>query len=168
MTNRPPHRVTRGYALGLVAADVILACAVLIAAWGMVSLATGRIPVESDVSIAAAPTIIIIALGLMYWSLWLQTLEILRGQRRVQWTQALILAGGAYLIWCLGGIAVGMDVSETWLSPYALILAIIWGLAPIPLWLILFRRIYSDRGRPLWPWEKHDSGADEDRLGEGE
>ena len=158
MNQRPPHRVTRGYVLALIAADAIFACSVLIAAWGLLALTLDTNPVTSDVSMAAAPVIILVAVALLVWSLWVQALEILRGRRTIQWTQAVILAGSSYLVWCLGGIATGMSVNETWLSPFALILAIVWGLASVPLWLILFRRLYSDRGRPLWPWEKKPNG----------
>lgn len=157
MNQRPPHRVTRGYVLALIAADAIFACSVLIAAWGILALTLDINPVTSDVPMVAAPVIILIAVALLIWSLWVQALEILRGRRTIQWTQSVILAGASYLVWCLGGLTVGMDVSETWLSPFALVLAIVWGLAPVPVWLILFRRLYSDRGRPLWPWEKKQS-----------
>lgn len=154
MNERPPHRVTRGYVLALIAADAIFAASVLIAAWGLLALAIDTSPVMSEVPLVAAPLIVIVVFLLLLWSLWVQSLEILRGRRTIQWAQSIILAGASYLIWCLGGVAVGMSVGETWLSPFSFILAIVWGLAPIPLWLILYRRLYSDRGRPLWPWEK--------------
>ncbi|WP_244301297.1 hypothetical protein [Leucobacter insecticola] len=47
-----------------------------------------------------------------------------------------------------------MRIDETWLSPFAAVLAPIWAVAALLFWAILARRVYTDRPTPKWPWER--------------
>lgn len=147
--------VTRGYVAALIAATCIVAVALVVATWGGISLGLGIEPVMTDpVPRAAAPIIIILALVVLAASLWRQALTLLGGQRGAAWGQIIITAGGSYLVWCLGGLLVGMSVPETWLSPYAFALSGSWVVASLCFWGVLARRVYTDKPPPRWPWER--------------
>lgn len=153
--------VTRGYVVGLVGAVTILSLALLVAAWGGISLATGVQPVRTGgVPFSVAPVIIVIAVLLLVLLLWSSAIALLRGQRSPPLVQVVIAGFGAYLVWCMGGLLMGMSVAETWLSPFPVVLAGIWGLAPLVLWAVLIRRVYTDRRPPRWPWESHPAPDD--------
>lgn len=157
MTEGSRRGVTRGYVGGLTVAAVILAAALVIASWGFISLFTGRDPITTPgISRAATPLIVILALGLLGWRLWEQALALLRGRRTPPIGQALVVAVGAYLVWCLLGGILGLSAGETWLSPYAGMLIPIWTLAALLFWAVLVRRVYTDRPPPRWPWERRE------------
>lgn len=157
MTETPRRGVTRGYVGGLIFAVGVLALAVLIAAWAYLSWMLGGGPVVTpDVSVVATPLIVLVLLAMLGWILWGQSIQLLRGRKTPSWPHIALAAVGGYLLWCLGGLLVGMSVEETWLSPFALTLGIVWGLAALVCWSVLMRRVYTDRPTPQWPWEKRD------------
>lgn len=149
--------VTRGYVGGLIVAADIVAAAALVAAWGLLSLATGVDPVRTPhVPRWSAPLVAALAVGALSWSLWQQALVLLRGRRGPAWEHIVTIAASAYLLWCLGGILAGMSIEETWLSPFAALLAPIWAVVSLLFWAVLARRVYTDRPVPRWPWERKD------------
>lgn len=151
----PRRRVTKGYVVALTGAAVFVAASILVAAWGLLALATGGEPVTSGtVPAPASPVILIFALAVLAWGMWRQAIGLLRGRRGPAWSLIVAHALGGYLIWCLGGTLVGMSISETWLSPYAWLIALAWGIGSILFWAVLARRVYTDRPVPKWPWEK--------------
>lgn len=154
MNPREPQRVTRTYARGLIAAVTILAIALLIASWGGLSLLLDRNPVTTDVPAFTAPLLVILSGAVLIVILWRQVLDILRGSRP-GWIYLVIVPGLAYLMWCVGGLIAGLSVEETWLSPFALTLALCWVVALLMFWAVFLRKVYGDRGTPQWPWEKH-------------
>lgn len=156
------RRVTRGYVWGLIFAVAITAFACMLLAWSGISLATGRSPVETPgINLGAAPFAVLLCLALLVWVLWKQSLVLLRGTRSISLTHMLVGSLGAYLIWSLLGMLVGLSVSETWMSPYAFAIALTWALASLLCWVLLLRRVYTDRPAPRWPWEKAgDLGPD--------
>lgn len=155
MTEASRRGVTRGYVGGLIAAVAILGVALLIAVWGGIAYLTGTQPVATPgVWLMAAELIIAVTVGVLIWGLWAQAILLLRGRRTPPLGHTLVLAGGAYLIWCLGGMLFGLGVAETWLSPYAIALAAIWALCSLIFWAVLVRRVYTDRPVPQWPWER--------------
>lgn len=159
MTEGARRGVTRGYVGGLVVACAIVAAALLVAGWGGLGLALDREPVATDgVPRWAAPLILALALAMLAGSLWQQALVLLRGRRAPSWGAIIATAGGAYLMWCLGGILAGMSIEETWLSPFAALLAPIWGIAAVLFWAVLARRVYTNRPAPKWPWERREEG----------
>lgn len=109
----------------------------------------------------AAPVIVVLALAMLAASLWTQSLTLLRGQRAPAWGQIVTTAGGSYLVWCLGGTLAGMQIIDTWLSPYAVALSVSWVLANLGFWAILARRIYTDKPPPKWPWERAEESNDQ-------
>ncbi len=160
--------VTRGYVVGLAGAAVVVALALLIAVWGMLGVATGREPVTTaGIPPVSAEAILLVAVLLLAFGLWRQALVLLRGRRTPPWAHTLVLALGAYFVWCLGGILVGMSIDETWVSPYGVALAIVWAAASLLFWAVLARRVYTDRPVPRWPHERHgdEDGPDWTRFG---
>ncbi|MFV0435148.1 MAG: hypothetical protein ACK5LO_14390 [Leucobacter sp.] len=161
MTEGSRRGVTRGYVGGLILAAVIVAAALTVAVWGVLGLLLDRSPVTSESApLWAAPVIIALALLLLAWGLWLQALTLLRGRRTPPWGYVVSWAGGAYLIWCLGGVLAGMTIEDTWVSPFAVVLAPIWAIAALVFWAVLARRVYTDRDVPKWPWERRVEGED--------
>lgn len=155
MTGGSRRGVTRGYVAGLVLAAVIVAAALLIAGWGLLSLAMQREPVSSDgVPRWAAPLLLVLGLALLAAALWQQALVLLRGRRGPAWGVIVVAAGGVYLLWCLGGVLAGLSVDETWVSPFAAALPLIWVVASLLFWAVLARRVYTGRPAPKWPWER--------------
>lgn len=155
MTEGPRRGVTRGYVWGLIFATMIVAVALIIASWGLISLFGQREPVQTaGIALPAAQLIVAVALAVLCWGLWRQAISLLRGLRTPHWGYIIALMGGAYLIWCLLGTLVGLSLDDTWLSPFAAALALIWGLASLLFWSVLARRVYTDRPTPKWPWEK--------------
>ncbi|MBC9937349.1 MULTISPECIES: hypothetical protein [unclassified Leucobacter] len=153
--------VTRGYAVGLIGAVTLLAFALLVAGWGAIALATGTQPVQTDsVPFVAAPLAVGLSLALLGGMLWTSTVTLLRGTRTPPLAQSVVAACGAYLLWCLVGMLAGMSIGETWLSWYSVVLAVFWALAPLILWAVLTRRVYSDRRPPRWYWENHPAPGD--------
>lgn len=155
MTEPTRRGVTRGYVGGLIAAVAVVAVALVIASWGVISVLADRSPVQTEgVSMLAAELIIALALAALCWGLWLQALVLLRGRRTPPWAHTIVLGVGAYLLWCLGGMIAGLSVDETWLSPYALALALAWAACSLAFWAVLARRVYTNRPVPQWPWER--------------
>ena len=149
--------VTRGYVLGLLGAALVVTAALVVASWGLLGMALSREPVESDgVPLWFGVLSIGLGLALLGVLLWQQALSLLRG-RKSPVAGIMIGAGfGAYLLWGLCGIAAGLGTEETWFSPFALVLIPIWIIAVALFWLVLARRIYTDRPTPKWPWERRE------------
>lgn len=167
MNPEQPHErrrgVTRGYVVGLIGAAVIVAAALVISAWGILGVLLDRDPVLTPgVGPVAAELIVLLGLLVLALGLWLQALVLLRGRRRPPWAHVIVLAAAAYFVWCLGGILAGMSTDETWLSPFALALALIWAVCSLAFWAVLARRVYTDRPAPRWPHERRgdDDGPD--------
>lgn len=151
------RRVTRAYVWGLIFAVVIVAFALMLLAWAAIALATGGAPVSTPgIGLGVAPLAVLLCLGLLVWGLWAQSLVLLRGARSVSWSHLLLVSLGSYMVWCAVGTLAGLSTAETWLSPYALAIALAWMFASLLCWAVLLRRVYTDRPAPRWPWEKHD------------
>ncbi|MGK0722743.1 hypothetical protein [Leucobacter sp. W1478] len=162
MTEASRRGVTRGYVGGLVFATVAVVLALIVAVWGLLALFSDRDPVQTaGITPAAVPLILAAALSALAWGLWLQAVQLLRGLRTPPWAHTLVMAGGAYLIWCLGGLLAGLSIDDTWLSPYAATLTIIFALGSLLFWAVLARRVFTDKAPPQWPWERRsESGPD--------
>ncbi|MBL3698703.1 hypothetical protein [Leucobacter luti] len=155
MNSGPRRGVTRGYVGALITAAVIVATALLVAAWGGLALLLDTDPVETaSVPRWAAPVILLAGLGVLAWSLWRQAITLLRGRRAPSWGSMCTVAIGVYLLWGLAGILAGMSIDETWFSPFAVSLPVIWAVVSVLFWAVLARRVYTDRPPPRWPWER--------------
>lgn len=161
MNSRVPHRITRGYAVGVLAADAFFALSLLVMAWGFLSLGLETSPVTTQISNLVAPALVVVCLAFLVVLLWRELMNLLRGNRP-SWALAIIAPGLAYLVWSLIGMAFSLTVSETWLSPFAFSLAGAWLIAVLVFWWIIMRKLYTGKGRPLWPWERNglDEGPD--------
>lgn len=154
MTEGAPRRVTRGYAAALTFASVMVATALIVALWGLIAVILGRDPVEAAVGFWVAPLLVVLILGMLAVGLWQQAIVLLKGRRAPAWGIIVSVMGGAYLVWCLLGVALGMGFSDTWLSPFAAVLVVACGVAALLFWAVLARRVYTDRPPPRWPWER--------------
>ncbi|MGO3148278.1 MAG: hypothetical protein ACTIJ6_11440 [Leucobacter sp.] len=149
--------MTRGYVVGLIAATLILAASLVVASWGSIGIALDRAPISTR-GIELWFGIITVGGGLVLLGilLWRQALAMLRGSATPAWGIIVGAAFGAYLIWCLFGVLGGLSIDETWVSPFAIVLAPIWAICASVFWLVLARRIFTDRPTPKWPWERRD------------
>lgn len=156
------RKVTRGYVWGLIFAVVIVCIALLIASWGGLSLATGRGPISTPgIGLGIAAMIVVVAIAALVWGLWSQSILLLRGNRTPPWAHIALLGVGGYLLWCLGGVLVGLTIQDTWLSLYPAALGVMWAVGSLLCWAVLARRVYTDRPTPQWPWEKRgEQGPD--------
>lgn len=167
MSSGSRREVTRGYVGGLILAAVIVAAALLIATWGLLALALERDPVTSDgVPRWAAPLLLLIVLALLGCTMWQQALVLLRGRKAPAWGLVVAIAGGSYLVWCLGGLLAGLSIDETWVSPFAASLAPVCGVASLLFWAVLARRVYTDRPVPKWPWERRGEPGPDWAIGD--
>lgn len=149
--------VTRGYVLGLLGATLVVTAALVVASWGLLGMALGREPIEtSEVPLWFGVLSIGLGLGMLGVLLWRQALSLLRGRKSPVWGVVLGAAFGIYLLWGLCGVLVGLTNEETWFSPFAFILMPVWAVAVVLFWLVLARRIYTDRPTPQWPWERRE------------
>jgi hypothetical protein len=148
--------VTKAFVLGLAAMATLFGLAVLVAAWGLLALATDTKPVESQVPFFVAPLILVIALAELYGMLWLIALRALRGNSAPPWGLAFLASAGAVVVWAVIGFLAGFSVAEAFLGFYVLALAASWFLAAMLFWLLLARQVFTDRPTPLWPWERNE------------
>ena len=151
------RRVTRAYVAALIAAALIVAAALVVASWGILGLTLGREPVETGgVALWLGIFAVVAALAFLGWLLWHQAVLLLRGNPKPAWHLILFAMAGAYLLWCVIGLLMGLSIEETWLSPFAGVLAPVWGVVSIAFWGVLARRIYTDSPPPRWPWEARE------------
>lgn len=162
MTEGARRGVTRGYVAGLLAATLVVAGALTVGAFGAIELATGRMPVVSrGVPLWFGIVTIGLALAILAPLLWHHAIVLLKGRRTPDWGIVVSAAGSSYLVWCLAGVLAGLTIDETWVSPFAAVLALVWGIAVLLFWAVLARRVYTDRPTPKWPWERRE-GEDRD------
>ena len=158
------HRrgVTRGYVAGLVFAVVIVALALMIVGWSAISLFAHREVVSTPgIAVATVPLTVLALLALLAISLWQQSVMLLRSKRGPAWAHIVLIATGSYLLWCVFGLFAGLSIEDTWISPYALVIALAWAAVSVLCWAVLARRVYTDRPTPQWPWErKGEPGPD--------
>lgn len=157
MTDGPQRRVTRGYVWGLMSMLAFASFSVVLAAWSLISLGTGTGPVQtSGVAFSSAAVSVLLSFIPFFGTCWAQAISLLRGRRALSWNLLLIVVLGTYLVWCLVGLSIGLDLQDTWLSPFALALALGWGTGLVLFWALLLRKIYTELPAPQWPWEKAD------------
>lgn len=168
MTESHRRGVTRSYVGGLVFAVTIVGFALMLAGWGWIALATDGGPVSTPgISLATAALIVFVCLAFLAWIMWSQSLTLLRGKRLPSWGHILLVGAGGYLLWGLLGTLLGLSITDTWLSLYALTLAMAWVISALLQWSVLARRVYTDRGTPQWPWERRgEPGPDWTIIGD--
>lgn len=167
MNQRQPRRLTREYARGLVAAVAIFTIAMLVFTWGITAFLLERDPITTTISKMTAPAIVLLCLALLIFVLWRDLISMVKGHPPTYYLLVVVPAG-VYLLWSLLTTALNLSISEAWLSPFALGLAACWAIALLLFWWILLRRLYSDKGRPQWPWEKKDLDEGPDWFKDGQ
>lgn len=145
----------------LIFASALLTVSLIVAFWGLTSLITLKFPVETQVPRTTAPGIIMVTIGVLAWSMWQQSLNVLRGHVAVPIGRAIGVAVVVYVIWSVLGMLAGMPAAETWLSPFAIELIPIFVLGALCGWWVLLRRVYTNKPTPQWPWEKKDQAERE-------
>lgn len=157
MSDGARRGVTRGYVQGLIAATLTVTSALVLVSWGGLGLLLDRGPVTTDgVPLWFGVVTIVVALALLAFLLWRNAIGLLKGRKAPDWGSVIVAAGLAYLVWCLCGILAGLSIDETWVSPFAGVLAPIWAIAALLFWAVLARRVYTDRPTPKWPWERRE------------
>lgn len=155
MTNEQPAKITKAYARGLIAFVCVFVVALLVASWGLLGLSISKMPVFSQVATFTAPLLVAVAVGILAWIMWAQTISILRGNKPA-WSLVIVASGSGYLVWCLGGVLANLTVEETWLSPFVLVIVLVWPIGLMLFWWLILRKLYSGRSTPKWPWEDKD------------
>lgn len=148
--------VTRAYVWTLIFACVLLSLAIISAAWGLTALFADTVPIASQVFIGAGPLLVGLALAFQAWTLGKAAIFLLKGSRRPPYHWLLLPGLCGYLVWCIGGMAFGMRISETWLSWYSLALVPIFWVTGFLCWITLWMRVYTNRESPRWPWERRE------------
>lgn len=160
----PPEqrrRVTRAFVLTLAAFVTLFALSVLVAAWGLESLALGTKPVESDIPFQVAPLIISLAVLELYWLLWRFALSLLRGAARHPWWFACVAGGAAYLTFGVFGLIAGFTPREALVGVYPFTLFLSWFIAVPVFFALLSRQVFTERPAPVWPWERREQAERE-------
>ncbi|WGD36763.1 hypothetical protein [Lysinibacter sp. HNR] len=132
----------------------VLAGALTIATWGFIALFTASDPIETaDISLVVGPLSIVLALVVMFLSMFRIGKSLQHGHSRLPWSLILLAGIGAYLVAAIVFFAVGLPPHESFYSAFLLALLPIGWLCALCYWAMVARRIYTDRGRPRWPWE---------------
>ena len=157
----------RKYAATIAIFATVLFAAVLIAAFGMISLLAGvEVVADPRAGELAGPVATAAATLLVLGCLLLIALRIPEERQRIAPLTAFGIGAGAYLAWAVfaalaflfgrgdpvgaliffGGILTG---------PFALAVGATAFVVALLFMLVLASRV-GDRGRPRWPWEKHE------------
>jgi hypothetical protein len=157
----------RRYAATVAVFATGLYLALVIAVFGVISLLAG-IEVVADPRaglltgpIAAAAATLLVLAGLLAIAL-----RIPEEQQRVGILRALAIGAGAYLAYAFFGalavlfgradpLAALFFLGTTLIGPFAVAAGLIAFLIAVFYMLVLASRV-AERGRPKWPWEKHD------------
>ena len=161
MGTTPRRKVTRAYVWMIIVAAITLAVSFLVFAWGMLRYTTGRYPVETEVTSLLGPLTVVVIFATTTWSLWRQSLTILRGSTTAPVAQGLGNGLLAYVIWSVVGSLAGLRFDETWMSMFALVIIPIVVVVHLLAWAVLVRKVYTDRPTPQWPWERAEASSEE-------
>ncbi len=155
----------RRYAAALAAFAAVLYAALLIAALGVLSVVLGRDVIEDPAAgLFAGPTACAVACGVVFFGLLVRALRHRAPRRDIALGTAVLLAVGCYLGYGVGGgVVVGIVdpyrflpfVVQQLIGPFAAAAGVL-GLVVVLLDMIVVAARADERGRPRWPWEKHD------------
>lgn len=153
------------YAATLAAFATALYLALLIAALGVLSLLLERDVIsDPDAGAFAGPVACAVATAVVFTGLLVRALRVPEHRHDIATGVALLLAVCSWIGYAVGGgIVVGITdpygflpfVIEQLIGPFAAAAGII-SLAVVLLDMIVLASRQEQRGRPRWPWEKHD------------
>ncbi|KQR53795.1 hypothetical protein ASF88_02790 [Leifsonia sp. Leaf336] len=160
-------REERSYVIVVACFAAGLYLAVLVAAFGVISLATDTevIP-DPAAGPLVGPIMVAVAVGVFLVLLILTGIRVPGEQQRIAPLNALGAGLACYLAYCLsGGVAGALATGDAlrfalfavsrFASLYAIAVAVVAFLIMLLYQLVLVGR-FRQRGRPRWPWERPD------------
>jgi len=160
-------REFRQYASVVAAFATVFYLALLVAGFGMLSLLLNR-DVISDphAGPVAGPVMTGVSVAIVLACLLSIALRVPKEKQRVSPQTALLVGFGAYFFFAVaGGVLLGAGRGDPFgfvvalgtqlLSPFALAAGVL-AFAVVLIYMIVIASHVGDRGRPRWPWEKHD------------
>lgn len=161
----------RRYAAFMAVFAGVLYAALVVAVFGLLSVLLDR-DVISDPNAGpiAGPVMAAVSVLIVFFALLSIALRVPREKQRVSVAAAVLVGFGAYFFFAVaGGVLLGAGRGDPFgfvialgaqlFSPFALAAGVI-GFVVVLLDMIVLATHVGDRGRPRWPWEKHD---DEER-----
>ncbi|RRD61547.1 hypothetical protein [Leucobacter sp. OH1287] len=154
MTSQPTRKITREFAVIVLAMLLVSLFAFMLFGWGLLFWFTDQWPVPESHPYWQGPLLVIIALIGTAILLWRGVISLLRGNFAPPLGRALVVFLLWYLTWCVGGTIMSFGLANTWFGWHALIAAAVMATGPILSWYFLLRQIYGRNVRPRWLWEK--------------
>jgi hypothetical protein len=157
----------RKYAATVAVFATGLFLALIIAAFGMISLLAGvDVIADPHAGQLVGPVAVAGATALLIGCLLAIALRVPEERQRIAPLTALAIAVGAYLAYALVGaiayffagadaVAALLFLGDQLTGPFGIAVAVIAFVITVLFMLVLASRI-ADRGRPRWPWENHD------------
>lgn len=155
----------RRYAATLAVFASGLYAAMLIAALGVLSVLLERDPIDDkDAGLFAGPAACALAVAVVLTGLLVRALKRNVRRREIAAGTAVLLGLGSYVGYAVGGgFVVGVNdpyrflpfVVEQLIGPFAVAAGIL-ALIVVLLEMIVLSARMDERGRPQWPWEKHE------------
>jgi hypothetical protein len=157
----------RRYAAMIAAFATMLYGALVVAAFGMISLYLDRDVIDdSSAGPLVGPVMTIVAVLIVFAICLRIALRVREEKQRISLGAAFLTGFGAYFFFCItGGILMGAGSGDPFgfvsflatqlVSPFAVATGILAFIISILFMLVLASRV-GDRGRPRWPWEKND------------
>lgn len=154
------RRVTRGYVRGIVLVAAVVALSLVIAAWGLSSFLLDANPGGETAGVLVLPVTLLLATVAAVPCWWQQALSLLRGNPRIARLWLLFELVLVAVITVAGRMVAHTELFAA-LNVFTLEVVLAFLVAHLVFWMILFRQIYTVKGRPLWPWEMRDSRVTE-------
>lgn len=155
----------RRYAATLTVFATVLYGALLIAALGVLSVLLERDVInDADAGPLAGPIACLVAAAVVFTTLLVRALRVPRHAHDIALGAVLLVGVGSYLGYAVaGGVVVAIAdpyrfvpfVVEQLIGPFAAAAGILSAIVVLVDMVVLSSRI-EERGRPRWPWEKHD------------
>jgi hypothetical protein len=157
----------RTYAAAMATFAAVLYVALVVAVFGVISLLLDRdVITDHEAGPIVGPVMTGVAILVVYFGMLAIGLRVPPAKQRVSIGAALLLGFGAYFFFAVaGGVLLGAGRGDPFgfvlfagsqlLSPFALALGALGFVVALLYTVVLASRI-GERGRPRWPWEKHD------------
>lgn len=158
------------YAAAVAVFATALYVALVIATFGMTSLVLNRdVIADPSAGPLVGPVMTGVAVLVVFFSFLSIALRVPEAAQQVWIGRAVLIGIGAYFTFCfIGGILIGAASGELFgftgflgrqlLSPFAAAVGILAFAVALVFMLVLASHV-GNKGRPRWPWEKHDDGA---------
>lgn len=157
----------RRYAAVVAAFAGALYLALLVAGFGMLSLLLNRDVIDDpDAGPIAGPVMAGVSVAIVFGCMLVIALRVPKDKQRVAPVTAFLVGLAAYFFFAVaGGVLLGagrgdplgfvLSLGTQLLSPFAFAAGAL-AFVVLLLYMIVIASQVGDRGRPRWPWEKHD------------